>query len=195
MATEALREQVIAAAVDLFRQKGYHATTTQDIIRAVGCSKGGFYHHFPRKEDLLYLAHETFINYELECAQRILRLEAPPEEKLKRVLTDLIESIALYQAEVTIFFQERHSLNNSPRWGEVKQKRRDYERIVNGLVEAGMASGVFRSDLDPHMVTLGLFGMCNWVYQWYRPGAGMGPQEIAATFITMVLEGLRAPQS
>lgn len=189
--TDPLRTQIIQAALTLFREKGFHATTTQEIITAAGCSKGGFYHHFPRKDDLLYLAHETFIDYELNCASRVLAGPGSPKEKLATIMTDLVESITRFQPQVTVFFQERHALS-SERFSVVKQKRDEYVRIVQGVVRDGMASGQFRQDMKPELVTLALFGMCNWTYQWYRPDGGLSPREIGEQFCGLFLKGLEA---
>lgn len=186
-----LREQIIAAAMDLFRRKGYHATTTQEIIAAAGCSKGGFYHHFRHKEDLLYLAHETFIDYELECALRVVSGPGTAPEKLRAIMIDLVESIAKFQPQVTVFFQERHFLSLE-KFALVKQKRDRYEQLVEQVVREGMASGAFRRDLDPRLATLALFGLCNWTYQWYRPSGPLSPREIGEKFAHLFLDGLTA---
>ncbi|WP_083396392.1 TetR/AcrR family transcriptional regulator [Frigoribacterium sp. MCBA15_019] len=50
---EAVREQVRATAIDLFVERGFHSTTTNDIAKAVGVSPRSFFHHFPTKEDVL----------------------------------------------------------------------------------------------------------------------------------------------
>lgn len=184
------RAQIVAAAMRLFRTKGFQATTTQEIIREAGCSRGGFYHHFPRKEHLLYLAHETFIDYELTCARRVAAGPGSPGEKLAVIIADLIESIARFQPQVTVFFQERHMLSPE-NLSQVLQKRDAYVAVVQGVVQEGMACGQFRSDLEPALVTLALFGMCNWTYQWYRSDGPLTPGEIAERFVTLFMDGLR----
>lgn len=186
-----LRTQIIQAALTLFREKGFHATTTQEIITAAGCSKGGFYHHFPHKDDLLYLAHETFIDYELNCAFRVVARPGSPREKLAAIMMDLVESIAKFQPQVTVFFQERHVLS-SEKFSLVKQKRDEYVRIVQGVVREGIDSGHFRQDMEPELVTLALFGMCNWTYQWYRPEGRLTPREIGEQFCSLFLKGLES---
>ncbi len=46
------RDDLLAAGIELFRRKGYVATTVDDICAAAGVSKGAFFHHFDNKESL-----------------------------------------------------------------------------------------------------------------------------------------------
>lgn len=57
---EELKQQIIETAWGLFWEKGYEKTTVNDIIEAVGTSKGGFYYHFSAKEDLLNALYSVF---------------------------------------------------------------------------------------------------------------------------------------
>ncbi|BDG60492.1 TetR/AcrR family transcriptional regulator [Caldinitratiruptor microaerophilus] len=190
-AAESLRNQIVSAALQLFLEKGYHSTSLQDIITAANCSKGGFYHHFASKDDLLYLIHETFITYELERGEAVRSQPGPAAERLRQVIVDLVESIALYRPHVTVFFEERRSLS-SEKFALVKQKRDRYEALVRELVEEGMRSGEFRQDLDPRIVTFAIFGMCNWTYQWLRPDGPLTPRQVGEMFSSLILQGLRS---
>lgn len=189
-AAESLRNQIVSAALRLFLEKGYHSTSLQDIITAANCSKGGFYHHFASKDDLLYLIHETFITYELERGEAVRSRPGPAAERLREVIVDLVESIALYRPHVTVFFEERRSLS-SEKFALVKEKRDRYEALVRELVEDGVRSGEFRRDLDPRIVTFAIFGMCNWTYQWLRPDGALTPRQVGEMFSSLILQGLR----
>jgi hypothetical protein len=58
--TESLRDRIIEVSWRLFYEKGYDNTTVDEIIQACGISKGGFYHHFPAKDDLLSSLPDMF---------------------------------------------------------------------------------------------------------------------------------------
>lgn len=62
---------------------------------------------------------------------------------------------------------------------------------MQAIVERGVREKDFR-DLDPRLVTLAIFGMCNWSYQWYRSGGPLQSDEIASFFFGLLLDGLRA---
>jgi TetR/AcrR family transcriptional regulator, cholesterol catabolism regulator len=179
------------AALELFREKGYHSTSLQDIIKAADCSKGGFYHHFSSKEELLYLIHETFINYELEKGEEVKRRKETATNRLRQLIIDLVESIDMYRPHVTVFFEERRFLS-SDRFVQIKKKRDQYEAIVREIVSEGIRSGEFRTDIDARIITFGLFGMCNWTYQWLRPGRGFTSHQVGEMFANLILQGLQA---
>ncbi len=184
-----LRGQIVAAALELFREKGYHSTTLMDIITAAKCSKGGFYHHFASKEDLLCCIHESFITYELEKGEAVRQSRGTAGDRLRRVIIDLVESIELYRPHVTVFFEERRFLS-SDKFAQVKEKRDQYEAIIKQLVIDGIKSGEFRNDLDYRIVTMAVFGMCNWTYQWLRMGGGFSASQVGEMFSSLILRGL-----
>ena len=62
-----------------------------------------------------------------------------------------------------------------------------YSKTLLAIVEEGIASGVFRNDLDPRLVMLGILGMHNWIHRWYVPGGRNTLTEIGDTFAAMVL--------
>lgn len=189
---EPLRDQIIRTALELFHEKGYHTTSLREIISTARCSKGGFYHHFASKEDLLYLIHETFISYELDRGDQAYRSPGTATSRLRKVIIDLILSIELYRPHVTVFFEERRSMS-SAKFSLLREKRDQYEQIVLDLIAEGIRTGEFRPDMDQRVACFAIFGMCNWTYQWYRPGGRKTAQEIGEMFSDMILGGLMAP--
>src|SRR5919106_5745331 len=69
------RNELIDSAQALFFSKGYEATTVADIMERAGVSKGGFYHHFSAKEDLLEALAERM------AAGSVVRLQPILEER------------------------------------------------------------------------------------------------------------------
>jgi AcrR family transcriptional regulator len=189
-----LHDQIVNASLKLFLIKGYQTTTIQDIIEAADCSKGAFYHYFASKEDLLYLIHDTFITYELERGEAVLRREGSAASRLRQVIIDLVESIELYRPHVTVFFEERRFLS-SEKFALVKEKRDRYEMVIKQLVTEGILSGEFRADSDARIITFAIFGMCNWTYQWLNSQKGFGVREIGEMFWNLIYQGLQSSSS
>src|SRR5256714_8911984 len=80
-------EQVYAAALRLFREKGYHATSMQDIAAAVGLYKGSLYHYIGGKEDLLIQVFERGMGALLTDVERIAGdTGLSPTAQLRRVI-------------------------------------------------------------------------------------------------------------
>jgi TetR/AcrR family transcriptional regulator, cholesterol catabolism regulator len=188
------REDIIEAAVVLFHEKGFANTSMQDIADAVGMLKGSLYHHITSKEELLYEIHERFMNVILrqaEVRQSLPKLSS--RQQLESIIADLLAAVRDYRPYVEVFFRERYAVRG-PRWEAIHRKREAYEAMVRNLIREGQRDGSFRADLDSTVVTLGLFGMCNWSFQWLDPNGRLSAAEIAQTFATLFLDGL-SPRS
>jgi TetR/AcrR family transcriptional regulator, cholesterol catabolism regulator len=184
------REAIIDAAVQLFHKQGYSNTSMQNIADAVGILKGSLYYYISSKEDLLYEIHERFMTVLIaNTERREANADLPPRQRLEGVITDLIYLIRDYRAYVEVFFRERYTMQGS-RWDAIHQNRERYEAVVRTIVRQGQQDGSFRADLDAQIVTFGLFGMCNWTYQWMNPDGRLGTAELARIFSAMLLDGL-----
>jgi AcrR family transcriptional regulator len=180
---------VYAAALRLFRQKGYHATSMQDIAAAVGLYKGSLYHYIGSKEELLVRVFERAMAALLEDTERIAADEAlGPSAQLRQIIEAHVEAVANNLDALTVYLHEWRALAGES-LASVRLQRERYTGLVGGIVSRGVHLGEFQA-ADVRIVTLGLLGMCNWLCQWYRPGGRLTPAEIAGHFADLVLSGL-----
>ena len=187
-----LREKILKEAVHLFASRGFDATSVQDIVAAAHVTKGAFYYYFTSKNDLLYEIHQGFMAVANAHAEATLALGLTPEETLRALIVTLIEGIATFQEEVTVFFREMHRL--SPEHHSAMRADRDrYERVYSAVIEQGQADGAFRSDISSRLQTLGILSMCNGTYHWYRRGGSVPAQAIGKAFADMLLVGIKTP--
>jgi TetR/AcrR family transcriptional regulator, cholesterol catabolism regulator len=190
-APERTRRALIDNALKLFGTKGYAVTSVQEITEAAKVTKGAFYHHFDSKEELLKVIHDEFLDYQLAVLKEALAEDEHPATRLRELLRTLLASTARYQANVTVFYLERRHLHGDY-FKEMRRKRDEFDRLFLEVIERGIAQGSFRSDLDAHVVALGILGMCAWVHQWYRPSGQLSAEQIADTFAELALDGLLA---
>ena len=188
-APEATRQAIIDSALKLFGAKGYAVTSVQEITEAAGVTKGAFYHHFESKEELLRLIHDEFVDLQLALLKTALAEDKDPALRVRELLRALLESTAKYQTNVTVFYLERRHLTG-PRLRALRRKRDEFDRLFLEVFERGIGEGVFREDLDAHVVSLGILGMCAYVHQWYRPGGQFTAEQIADMYAEMTLAGL-----
>ena len=186
------RQQIISTAASLFDQGGYSSTTMDDIAREVGVAKPTLYHYFPSKDDILHAIHEEFIDLLISRHEAREDSGLRPEQLLLEAMADILELMETHRGHVRVFFEHHRELPAEAR-GPIRLKRDRYEKIVEGLIGEGMELGVFRST-DTHLATLATFGMCNWAYQWYRPGRGLRSREIAYQFWNYLVYGLGTDQ-
>jgi AcrR family transcriptional regulator len=180
--------EIVQAATRIFREKGYHATSMQDIADAVGLLKGSLYHHISSKQELLLEVFEGGIRVAIELLEEVARADLPPAEKLRQAIARHIEIVTGDLDQATVFIMEARALTPDQRRRFVAQ--RDYfEGLFRQIIQEGIDAGVFRP-VDANLITFALMGMHNWLILWYREDGRLSPQEIAAVFADLVLNGL-----
>ncbi len=80
------QDDILSAAIRLFNQSGYHATSMSDIARAVNIKKPSLYHHFESKEAILLAILETGMERLIDDLESIAASDAGCEAKLRAVL-------------------------------------------------------------------------------------------------------------
>lgn len=183
-------EQVYEAALRLFREKGYHATSMQDIAEAVGLYKGSLYHYIGSKEDLLVRVFERAMGSLLADLERIAAdTSARPSAQLRLVIRAHVSAAAENLDALTVYLHEWRALAGDS-LATVRAQRERCVALVSDIVGRGVRLDEFRV-ADVPMATLGVLGMCNWLCQWYQPGGRLAPTQIADSFADLVLDGLK----
>lgn len=185
-----LQSQILTAAADLFRARGYRATTLEEIAQHVGMSKATLYAYFRSKEQLLVaIFHRTMTLLEREL-RTILESGCPPDEELRRVIRHHVRTVIAERSFLAVFFGEEANL---PRHlgRAITRRKAGYDTTVLGIVEAAMMTRGPASDVPPRLLVFALLGMSNWVYTWYRPGGPWTPDAVANAFITLIERGYR----
>jgi len=187
---EVTRRALIDSAVSLFGEQGYAATSVQEITDAAGVTKGAFYHHFEHKEDLLRLIHDDFVDYYLSAMEDVVARYPKPDEQLAELIKAFVPIVESYQASLRVFLQEQRYLTGA-RFAAVKAKRDRFDELWQDVLNRGIEQGLFRDDLDPRVVGLGIIGMLSWIQTWYRPGGRYTAEEVGRILGTLVLDGLK----
>jgi AcrR family transcriptional regulator len=182
--------RVRAAALRLFREKGYHATSMRDIAVEVGMNKGSLYSYIRSKEDLLIPLFEHamgLLTAEIETITADASLT--PTERLTRAIHAHVTNVAEHLDILTVYLSEWRQLT-SDSLATVREKRERYAGLFLEILEDGVARGEFRS-IDTHSAMLNIIGMCNWMFRWYRPAGRLTPDQIADNMVDLVLSGVR----
>jgi AcrR family transcriptional regulator len=184
-----VRDQILGTAADLFRERGYRATTLEDIAARLRMSKASLYRYFRAKEEMLAaISRSTIETFSRELAL-VLASDMAPEDKLRRVVQDHVRFVIAHRSFLTVFFSEEANL--PPRLARALAAQKDrYDKGVESIVREGARRGVFR-DVPPRLVVFGLLGMLNWLYKWYDPRGRWGADEISTAFLSLLENGLR----
>jgi AcrR family transcriptional regulator len=189
-----VRRRILAAAVDLFADHGYDATSVAQVISRAGVAKGGFYHHFASKQDLLHAVYGELIDRQMQGLERILAPRRSPAETLRLLITDLVQTTAESAREALVFSRELSQLGNR-RIMQMRSQRRKYHNAVIKLVREAQERGEFSPVASPEIVTFTIFGVINEMPRWYRPAGRMRPEQIGAEIADLVLAGLHADRA
>jgi len=183
------RARILDAAVSLFAELGYDATSVSMIITRAGVAKGGFYHHFASKNELLYEVYGDLIQSQLAGMRRIIAAGGPPQEVLRALIIDLVETTAANAPRALVFTRELSKLGDE-RTAEIRRDRRSYHDAVATLVQEAQRTGRFSSVASADTVTFTIFGMINELPLWYRPGGRKRAAQIGAELADFVLAAL-----
>jgi TetR/AcrR family transcriptional regulator, cholesterol catabolism regulator len=107
---EKRRNQMIKGAVTLFKEKGFHRTTTREIARAAGFSIGTLYEYIRTKEDVLYLVCDSIYDHVRERLQKDLDPKKGTLNGLRLGIANYFRVMDEMQAEVLVMYQETKSL-------------------------------------------------------------------------------------
>jgi AcrR family transcriptional regulator len=183
---DATRARLLEAALAAFSEKGFRGTTTRDIAAAAGMSPAALYVHHKSKEELLYLISKAGHEATLQLVREAIGPPSDaPDAALRRVIHDFAVSHARGRTSARIVNYELTSLTEE-HLAEILQIRHSIDAAVRGLVERGVAAGVF-STPDPSMATVALLSLGIDIARWYHEGGRWSPEDIADQYADMAL--------
>ncbi len=183
------RDDVISAAVRLFNDHGYEATTIGMIADQLGVSKSAIYHHVRSKEELLAAA----LDHAMGSLEAVLADEQSQAgdavARLEFVMRGTVTVLTNELAEVNLLLRLR---GNTELERRILQRRRRFDRAVAQLMQDLADEQNFGSDTEPRATTRLVFGMINSITEWYRPDGPLGTQALGDLVVRLVFQGLRA---
>ncbi len=176
---------ILRTAAAIFADKGYHDTSIRDISRSTGISLSGLYYYFRSKDELLFLIQDHCFGVVLETAQQALADGNDAESRLRLLVENHLRFFASNMKEMKVLSHEAGSLT-----GEYKQivnaKKREYTELY-AQVLAELAPGL--SAGEQRAAVFSLFGMMNWIYNWYNPERDVPVAELARNMGQLFLFG------
>ncbi len=178
---------VVEAAAQVFQQKGFAASSLEDIAAEVGMRKGSLYHYINSKEDLLFAVVSEPATRILDSLQKIAALDLPPSEKLRQAAITHAAVLDETFVYASVYLRE---IAGNQRFAEWASKDREYRRVLTSIVEDGVERGDFSAVIHAGTATLAFIGALNWMTHWYRPGGPLPAAVIADQICTTFLNGM-----
>jgi len=182
------RQDILDAAAQVFRQKGFHGASMNDIADAVKLRKASLYHHVSSKQEILLEILDQALELLLGRISPITESNTPADEKLRLMIREylqiLVDNIDL--AAVLLF--EHRALEHRQHNRHVPNRDK-FEALWRNVLVEGVRSKVFKCD-DPGLATRALLGVLNWTITWYRPNGEKTIEQIADDYTNLFLDGL-----
>lgn len=181
-------DSLLDVAVEVFNERGYDATSMEELAARLGVTKSAIYHHVPGKVELLRLALDRALDALFAVTEEPAATTGPAIDRLEHVVRGSIRVLAAQLPFVTLLLRVR---GNSPVEQVALQRRREFDRIVTDLVRAAEDEGDVRPDVDPAITSRLLFGTVNSLTEWYRPGGGLSADDLGDALVATTFQGLR----
>jgi TetR/AcrR family transcriptional regulator, cholesterol catabolism regulator len=182
------REDIIDTSAKVFARGGYHATGIAELCEVNGFGKGAFYYYIGSKEELLAAIHDRVMDEVMLGADRVAQAGGSPSAQLAMLGEELLDVIHRYPDHVWVFLHEFPALT-AERAEQFRERRRDYERRVEAVLQAGIDSGEFR-DVEPWLTARAWLGMHNYTYLWLKAGGRVSARDVAKPFADIFIRGI-----
>ncbi len=185
------RSDILQAAAQIFRLKGYHATSMQDIAAAVHLQKASLYHHVQNKQDILVSILDQALDLVIADMETVLASPAPSQDKLASAVQVYVRHLVDQRDLAAVLLFEYRSLDSRRRARHLARRDR-FEGLWRSLLEQGVLQGAFRP-LDAPIVASALLGVMNGMLAWYRADGRLSADQIADIFSDLFLSGIQPP--
>jgi len=135
------KEKIIEAAVELFKEKGYTATSVQDIADKLGYTKAALYYYIQSKEEVLWEIFDKTMTTAERRIQELMNQDMPVIERLEKIIYNQIMNVRDEAPYMVIFFNERAHLPEG-KLEEINARSRNYEEKIAAVIREGITQGV-----------------------------------------------------
>jgi AcrR family transcriptional regulator len=181
-------EFILRTAARIFAEKSYHSTSMRDISRATNVSLAGLYHYCKSKEELLFLIQDNCFGRVLErLEERLLEVEEPIA-KLGIFIENHLSFFAANMSEMKVLSHEAESLRGEL-YTHVSTRKDKYTKLARKILQEVQDSSQNKQPIDLTVATYALFGMMNWIYNWYDPQGKLKVNDLAQHLTQLFVGG------
>jgi AcrR family transcriptional regulator len=179
-------DDIIDIAVGVFLERGFDSASMEHLAKAAGITKSSIYYHVSGKEELLRLG----VNRALDALFAVLdepeSLQGPAADRFRHIVRRTVETVCTHTPEVALLVR---LLGNSETERLALERRREFDRSVDRLVQQAIRDGGLRSEVDPTLLTRLCFGMAVSVVEWYRPHGKIDATQLTDAIETVLFLG------
>src|SRR5438046_3202876 len=181
-------ELILRTTARIFAEKSYHSTSMRDISRATRVSLAGLYHYCKSKEELLFLIQDHCFGRVLERLEQRTKGIEDPFAKLRIFIDNHLSFFAANMAEMKVLSHEAESLKGDLH-EHVSTKKERYGRVARKILREIADQERTNIRIDLTVATYALFGMMNWIYNWYDPRGKLSVNQLVDNITRLFVGG------
>src|SRR2546423_5805435 len=187
-------EHILRTSARIFAEKSYHSTSMRDISRATGVSLAGLYHYCKSKEELLFLIQDHWFGRVSESLEQRIKDIDDPFEKLRIFIDNHLSFFAANMAEMKVLSHEAESLEGDLH-KHVSARKEKYAKLARKILREIQSQESKGAGVDLTVATYALFGMMNWIYNWYDTSGKLSVNQLVDNMTRLFLNGFLSPES
>ncbi len=191
----ARRKEILQAAAEIFKKKGYGGTSVNDIAQILNLDRATLYYYSGSKTELYQEIVQTAVESNVEIAESIAAGDLSPLQKLQKLVSDLIENFKNQYPFMQAYWQEDMARVKSTdtKWAKTMTKlARRFDDIVIAMVVEGQEKGLIRKDGEARLLAYAVIGLLNSVHRWFKPEGGYGAEHIGDIFGAVLIDGMKS---
>jgi AcrR family transcriptional regulator len=184
------RAEIDRAALDLFAERGYHATSMRAIATAARVQPAAIYHWYASKESILVGFQDGFMERLTDKVLAAVARQDRPALKLAAAVREHVVFHGLHTRAAFVTDSEIRALTGERRAALIG-KRDEYQAMFNEWIRDGIRDGSLRAS-DAHVATYAILLQCTGVALWFDPAGPLKVEEVAELHVELVLGSLQA---
>ena len=184
------RDDILDAAAQVIRQKGFHGASMADIAEAVKLQKASLYHHVNSKQDILLALLDRALDLLFEQIDTIANQPLPADEKLRQMIQTYLRLLAENSDLSSVLLFEHRSLEADQHARHIPNRDR-FKSLWRNVIADGVGEGLFKCP-DEALAVRALMGILNWTLTWYHPDGSLSIEQIADQYTKLLLNGLQS---
>lgn len=184
------KEQVIRSAAELFKEKGYAASSMRDLAQKLGIEAASLYSHIRSKEEILQTLCFDMAGEFRESLEKVEKQSVSASQKLSLGIIGHVNVMARDLTASAVFMNEHRHLSN-PYLRDFLLLRINYINRFKAIIEEGVARGEFKKNIDTKLAVMTLFSSLNWMPMWYSPEGSIEPKALGQQLADMLVNGLK----
>jgi AcrR family transcriptional regulator len=181
------RDTILRASAEVFRRRGYHRATIEEIAAELFLTKAGVYHYFTSKQEILEeLCGRAMTSAEL-AVDRAFEAATEPAPRLERMLSEYAKALT-EESTFTVLMRHLDEVGEDS-LANLQRRRKVIEAKFRKTLDDGVAQGVFETS-DSRIAVFGMLGSINWIYAWFEPEGRLSAAQVADALVQLALNGV-----